>query len=124
METDEDYLSAAASSLSYAKFGAFFIPGIGSRDSIAMAVGLGMHFIRIGYEVGEIDVARPYVDYAKELGLEVSLNPMKSYAVAASEFGRIAARVDGWQSVDTICIVDSAGSLNMSTLHVRVVIWP
>ncbi len=111
METDEDYLSAAASSLSYAKFGAFFIPGIGSRESIAMAVGLGMHFIRIGYEVGEIDVARPYVDYAKELGLEVSLNPMKSYAVAASEFGRIAARVDGWQSVDTICIVDSAGCM-------------
>ncbi len=110
-ETDEDYLKAAAMSVSRAQFGAFFIPGIGSRENIAMAAGLGMHFIRIGYEVTEIDVARPYVDYAKGLGLEVSLNPMKTYTVSVQEFSQIAARVQGWQSVDTICVVDSAGCM-------------
>jgi 4-hydroxy 2-oxovalerate aldolase len=111
LETDEDYLQAAASALTSAKFGAFFIPGIGGRDDLAKAASIGMNFVRIGYEVNEIDVARPFVDYAKELGLEVSLNPMKSYAVSETEFAAIAARVDAWQSVDTLCVVDSAGCM-------------
>lgn len=111
LETDEDYLSAAAGALTKARFGAFFIPGIGSKENIAGAVRQGMHFVRVGYEVTEIDIARPFVDYAKELGLEVSLNPMKSYAVSSAEFGRIAERVEGWGSVDTLCVVDSAGSM-------------
>ena len=36
---------------------------------------------------------------------------MKTYAVSVSEFSQIAARVQGWQSVDTICVVDSAGCM-------------
>lgn len=111
LETDEDYLGAAAAALTHARFGAFFIPGLGSKEDLAKAANLGMYFVRIGYEVTEIDVARPYVDFAKELGLEVWLNPMKSYAVSASEFGSIAFRAASWQSVDTLCLVDSAGCM-------------
>jgi 4-hydroxy 2-oxovalerate aldolase len=111
LETDEDYLHAAAASLTKARFGAFFIPGIGNKEDLAKAARQGMHFVRVGYEVTEIDVARPFVDYAKELGLNVSLNPMKSYAVPASEFGNIASRVGKWDSVDILCVVDSAGCM-------------
>lgn len=111
LETDEDYLQAAAGALTKARFGAFFIPGIGSKDDLTAAARMGMHFVRVGYEVTEIDVARPFVDHAKQLGLEVSLNPMKSYAVAASEFGQIARRTEAWGSVDTLSVVDSAGSM-------------
>jgi 4-hydroxy 2-oxovalerate aldolase len=111
LETDADYVQAAASALTRAKFGAFFIPGIGNRDDMSRAAALGMHFVRVGYDVTDIDVARPFVDYAKELGLNVSLNPMKSYAVSVSDFGVIAARAESWQSVDTLCVVDSAGCM-------------
>lgn len=111
LETDEDYLRAAAGALTKARFGAFFIPGIGSKDDLSAATLQGMHFVRIGYEVTEIDIARPYVDHAKALGLEVSLNPMKTYVVPAIEFGRIASRVEAWGAVDTLCVVDSAGSM-------------
>jgi len=111
LETDEDYLHAAAGALTKARFGAFFIPGIGTKDDLTAAARMGMQFVRVGYEVTEIDLARPYVDHAKNLGLDVSLNPMKSYAVTASEFGQIAERVEGWASVDILCVVDSAGSM-------------
>jgi hypothetical protein len=42
LETDEDYLHAAAGALTKARFGAFFIPGIGSKDDLTAAAGLGM----------------------------------------------------------------------------------
>ncbi len=111
LETDEDYLHAAAGVLTKARFGAFFIPGIGSKNDLTTAAGLGMHFVRVGCEVTEIDVARPYVNHAKQLGLEVSLNLMKSYAVNVYEFGQIAERVEGWASIDTLSVVDSAGCM-------------
>lgn len=111
LETDENYLKAASESLRESRFGAFFIPGIGTQGNITEAARTGMHFLRVGCEVTEIDKARPFVDHAKSLGLEVSLNAMKSYSVHPMDFGRVAHSVERWGSVDVLCVVDSAGCM-------------
>lgn len=111
LESDEDYLLAAKSALKKAKFGAFFIPEIGTNEDLKKAASLGMDFVRIGYDATDIDKTRSYVDYAKELGLNVSLNPMKSYVLPVADFGKLANKVGKWRGVDVLCVVDSAGCM-------------
>jgi 4-hydroxy-2-oxovalerate aldolase len=109
--TDEEYMDAAAQSLKQAKWGMFFIPGIGRDEDLRLASRYGMSFVRIGTNVTETAQAAPYVALARELGLIVSFNAMKSYAVSAAEFGRIVGRVRAW-GADIACLVDSAGSMD------------
>ena len=111
LESDEDYLLAAKSALKDAKFGAFFIPDIGGKEDLKRAAALGMDFVRIGYDATEIDKTRAYIDIAKELGLDVCLNPMKSYVISPVEFGELANKVDKWGALSTLCVVDSAGCM-------------
>jgi 4-hydroxy-2-oxovalerate aldolase len=109
--TDEAYMEAAARALQGAKWGMFFIPGIGREQDIRLAARHGMSFLRIGTNVTEAAQAEPYIALAKELGLIVSYNAMKSYAASPEEFGTIVAQVHSW-GADIACLVDSAGSMD------------
>jgi 4-hydroxy-2-oxovalerate aldolase len=109
--TDEEYMEAASQALEHAKWGMFFIPGIGREEDIRLAASFGMSFLRIGTNVTEAAQAEPYIALAKELGLIVSYNAMKSYAVSPVEFGAVVAKVNAW-GADISCLVDSAGSMD------------
>ncbi len=109
--TDEEYMAAAAQALHTARWGMFFIPGIGREEDIRLAARHGMSFLRIGTNVTEATQAEPYIALAKELGLIVSYNAMKSYAVSPAEFGKVVAQVYK-QGADIACLVDSAGSMD------------
>jgi len=110
--SDEEYLQAARTALSGsdAQFGMFFIPGIGRLEDLEMAAEYGMGFVRIGTNVTEIDQAKPYIEKAKTLGMTVSSNLMKSYAVSIDDFVKLAKRADEY-GTDIISIVDSAGGM-------------
>jgi len=109
--TDEEYLEAAARAIKHAKWGMFFIPGIGREEDLRTAARYGMSFVRIGTNVTETAQAEPYIALAKELGFIVSYNAMKSYAVSPAEFGKVVAQVHQW-GADIACLVDSAGSMD------------
>lgn len=113
--TDEEYLEAAASVLDRAKWGMFFIPGIGRPEDLRLAARYGMSFVRIGTNVTQTEQARASIELAKELGMLVSYNAMKSYAVEPAEFARRAAEVRGY-GADIVCLVDSAGSFDGETI--------
>lgn len=108
--SDEEYLAAAAESLEDAHWGVFFIPGIGRTEDLEAAASYGMSFVRVGTNITQIEQARPYIERAKELGLAVSYNAMKSYAVSPEEFGHNAALAASW-GADIVCLVDSAGGM-------------
>jgi 4-hydroxy-2-oxovalerate aldolase len=108
--TDEEYLEAAAESLKLARWGMFFIPGIGRADDLRLASRYKMPFVRIGTNITEIDQAEPFIKQAKDLGMLVSFNGMKSYAVSPEEWGQKAAAVGEW-GADIACLVDSAGCM-------------
>lgn len=109
--SDEAYMAAAAQALEQAKWGMFFIPGIGREEDLRVAARYGMSFVRIGTNVTETAQAEPYIALAKELGLIVSYNAMKSYAVSPADFGEVVAQVNKW-GADIACLVDSAGSMD------------
>jgi 4-hydroxy-2-oxovalerate aldolase len=108
--TDEEYLNAAANSLTTSKFGTFFIPGIGTEDDLRLAADCGAHFIRIGTNVNEVEQAAPYFELAKKLGLITFSNLMKSYAVPPNEFAAHGHTAEQ-SGADYLCIVDSAGGM-------------
>ena len=107
---DEEYLAATSEAVREARWGMFFIPGIGRLQDLDLAVKHRMSFVRVGADVTKVEEARAPIERAKELGLLVSYNAMKSYAVTPAEFGPLAARVHDW-GADVVCLVDSAGGM-------------
>jgi len=91
--TDNEYLTAAGRAVKSAKFGAFFIPGIADTAHIDLAVDCGASFLRIGTNIVQSEEAWPFIRYAKQKGLYVFYNAMKSYVVSPQEFVRRALQV-------------------------------
>lgn len=108
--TDRETLETAASVLKEARFGAFFIPGIGNHDDLELAADCGVHFIRVGTNITDLEEAQPYVEHAKRLGMTAFCNLMKSYAVSPEEFGRYGKMAEDF-GADVLCLVDSAGGM-------------
>lgn len=108
--TDEEYMRAAASTLKRAHWGMFFIPGIGRHEDLELAARYGMHFVRIGTNATEVEQSEEYVEHAKRLGMYVSANLMKSYALPPRELAAQAKLSEGY-GVDLVSLVDSAGCM-------------
>jgi 4-hydroxy-2-oxovalerate aldolase len=110
-ETDEIYIQAAKTAARNARIGVFFIPGIGSSADIIQAKRNGIDFIRIGQNIDKVTECRSFVELAKEQGLFVCVNLMKSYGVKSYEFTKIVSEIDSWGLADVIYLVDSAGCM-------------
>lgn len=108
--SDEEYLRAARSALTSARFGMFCIPSIARLDDIDLAADHGMGFIRVGIEVTTVAEMRPYIERAKQRGLLTTANLMKSYAVPAERFAEAAALAESF-GADVVYLVDSAGCM-------------
>lgn len=108
--TDEEYLEAAASVLTTARFGMFCIPGIATLDDVDLCASYGARFIRIGTNVTEVSMSKPFIERAKKHGMLVSANFMKSYVLPPSEFAEVAKTSRAYGS-DVVCLVDSAGGM-------------
>ncbi|MGE3777340.1 MAG: hypothetical protein AB7F89_09160, partial [Pirellulaceae bacterium] len=106
--SDVDMIRAARSVAGDAKIGAFFIPGIGTVDQMHAARDAGLDFIRIGYDVDQIERAWPYLADARRLGLTPCLNMMKSYAIGPEEFAENVRRSEE-EGAEVAYFVDSAG---------------
>jgi 4-hydroxy-2-oxovalerate aldolase len=108
--TDEAYLRAASVALKRAKWGMFFIPGIGRHEDLEMAASYGMHFVRVGTNATEVEESREYIEHAKKLGLFVSANLMKSYTMPPAELAEQGS-LSAQYGADVVCVVDSAGGM-------------
>lgn len=108
--SDLEYISAARSVVKHAKIGAFFVVGVGREEDIVMAADNGLNFLRIGVNVDRYQDTFPFVKLSKEKGMMTCINLMKSYAVEADEFAKIA--VDCYNAgADAVYIVDSSGGM-------------
>ena len=108
--TEEEYITTANLFKGKSKIGHFFIPNIGKLENIPKSIEWGLDFIRIGTNIHEIEQAKEAVKIAKDCGLEVSINLMKSYALDPENFREKALIADSFEP-DVICIVDSAGGM-------------
>jgi 4-hydroxy-2-oxovalerate aldolase len=107
---DIDVIRRTRERVSRGRLGAFFIAGLGSERDLRDAAGAGLDFVRVGQNADEIDEAWPYVDAARELGLEVFVNLMKTYGVTPDFVARTAVRA-AEHGAAGIYVVDSAGGM-------------
>lgn len=110
--SDEEYLVAANECLSNSKFGFFCIPDIARLQDIDLLSRYGGSFVRIGCNtnIPEVTNSMGYIEHAKELGLMVSANYMKTYVAEAREFAE-CVRLSHKAGADYLVIVDSAGCM-------------
>ena len=108
--TDEEYMQVAATTLKRAKWGMFFIPGIGRHEDLDLAATYKMDFVRIGTNATEVEDSKDYIEHAKKLGMHVSANLMKSYVLPPKELAA-QAKLSEKFGADMICLVDSAGCM-------------
>jgi len=92
------------------RLGCFFIPGIGTADDLRGAAAAGLDFVRIGQNADEIEQAWPFVELARELGLEPFVNAMKTYGISVGDFARDAAQAET-VGARGFYVVDSAGGM-------------
>ena len=108
--SDLEYAAAAASVLPKGVFGFFAIPGIASLKCVDIVAKYNGGFIRVGTDVGETLKAESFIKHAKDLGLEVSSNLMKTYSSSVSEVVERSMQLQEW-GADIISVVDSAGGM-------------
>lgn len=108
--SDIEYIKAAKSVAKKAKIGAFFSVGVGREEDIIAAAENGLDFLRIGVNVNQYEKTFPYVKLSKEKGMFTCINMMKSYAVDADEFAKIADECYR-AGADVVYIVDSSGGM-------------
>lgn len=110
VESDKEYLKAAAKSVKRAKFGMFCIPGIARLDDVDLAADYGAGFIRIGTNVTEVENSEQFIKRAKKHKMFVAANFMKSYAMSPSGFAKKVLLSEAY-GADIVYIVDSAGGM-------------
>ncbi len=110
IQSDEEYMIAAKEALRKAKWGMFCIPGIATIDDIDLAAKHNMGFIRVGTDVNKVESSLPFIRRAKEHGMMVAANYMKSYATSPTEFAKLVKMSQSF-GVDLVYIVDSAGGM-------------
>lgn len=108
--TDEEYLRTISSTITRAKYGMFFIPGIGREKDLRLAAKYGMDFVRIGINATDIQKTTRYIRLAKKLDMIVFVNLMKSYVLPPKDIADNAVYLEQ-EGTDYVYIVDSAGGM-------------
>ena len=108
--TDAEYMEAAAGAVSRGKWGMFCIPGVASLEDLESAIDHGIGFVRVGCEVTDVEGSRTFVERAREAGVTVFSNLMKSYTSSHAYFVEQASKCIDYGS-QCIYVVDSAGGM-------------
>lgn len=110
VQTDEEYMIAADEVLSKAKYGMFCIPGIARLKDLDISSKHNMEFVRVGTDVTKVTKSESFIKKAKEYGMFVAANYMKSYALPPEKFAQ-KVKLSEKFGADIVYIVDSAGGM-------------
>lgn len=110
--TDEEYLVAAEENLHHCKYGFFCIPGFARLQDLELLKKHGGSFVRVGAnaDLKSQEQTVPFIERAKELGLTVFANYMKTYCATPEVFEKCVKMSDK-AGADYLTIVDSAGCM-------------
>ena len=110
--TDLEYLVAAEENFHRAKYGFFCIPGIARLEDLDLLKSHGGSFVRVGAncDLKSQEGTIPFIERAKELGLTVFANYMKTYCASPDVFEK-CVKISDKAGADYLTIVDSAGCM-------------
>ncbi|MFE1172487.1 hypothetical protein [Streptomyces sp. NPDC058773] len=106
--SDKRCFDLAAGTLETAAWGMFCIPGIAALDHLGQAASAGMHFVRVGVDITDVTPAESFIKLAKELGLTVFANLMKTNLLGPDGVVEAAQQCVKY-GADGVYLVDSVG---------------
>lgn len=114
--TDVEYMQAASEACDEAEWGMFCIPGIARIEDLETAIDHDMGFVRVGTNITEVEQSEPFIQMARDHGVFVTANFMKSYARTPHEFAEKALLSEEY-GAQMVYIVDSAGGMFPDTVR-------
>jgi len=90
--------------------GSFCIPGTATFEDLKFFKEQGGDFVRIGTNATQTEKALPFIEKARELGLWVSCNLMKTYAISKYQWVQYSDKLVK-AGAECIYFVDSAGGM-------------
>jgi 4-hydroxy 2-oxovalerate aldolase len=117
--TDEEYLKAVAPVLKHSKLAVLLLPGVGTKEDLDMAAGLGAKAARIATHVTEADIAEQHIGLAKKRELEVLCFLMMAHMAPIETMVQNAKLMESY-GADVVYVVDSSGHMLPSEVKERV----
>jgi 4-hydroxy 2-oxovalerate aldolase len=114
-----ELIAEAASVCRRASIAVMVLPGIGARPHVREAAARGARVLRIATLCTEVDLARQYLDLARELGMEAVGFLMLSH-IRGPEFLAEQARWLEAHGADCVYLADSAGAMLPDDVRSRV----
>ena len=116
--TDWDWIGAVAEVIQHARLTTLLLPGIGTVHDLKRACEMGVRSVRIATHCTEADISQQHIEFARELGMDVSGFLMMSHM---SEPESLAQQAKLMESYGALCVyvTDSGGALTMDGVAER-----
>ena len=112
-------LQVAVETAANSKIAVLMLPGIGVKDDLRQAAGLGAQVARIATHCTEADIAEQHIGLAKELGMEAVGFLMMSHMIEPQALLEQARLMESY-GADVVYTVDSAGAMTIDDARRRV----
>jgi 4-hydroxy 2-oxovalerate aldolase len=116
---ERELIAAATRTARRAKIAALMCPGIGIKDDIVAAAGLGVSIIRIAAHCTEADICIQHFALSRDLGLETVGFLMMAHTEPPEVLGA-QARIMADAGCQCVYVVDSAGAMVLEDVTARV----
>ena len=116
--TDWDWIAAVAEVLQHATLTTLLLPGIGTVHDLRRAYEIGVRSVRVATHCTEADVAKQHIEYARELGMDVSGFLMMSHMSPPDELAQQAKLMESY-GAHCVYVTDSGGALTMDGVAAR-----
>ena len=118
--TDEmNLVRVAVETATNSKIAVLMLPGIGVKDDLRRAAGLGARVARIATHCTEADISEQHIALAKELGMEAVGFLMMSHMIEPEALLEQARLMESY-GADVVYTVDSAGAMTIDDARRRV----
>ena len=116
--TDWGWIGAVAEVLTHAKLTTLLLPGIGTIHDLRHAYEMGVRSVRVATHCTEADISKQHIEFARELGMDVSGFLMMSHMNPPEALAQQAKLMESY-GAHCVYVTDSGGRLTMDECAAR-----